>query len=284
MPTLFVIGTPIGNLEDITLRALRVLKEVGLIAAEDTRVTRRLLSHFDIHTRMFSYNDNNRVARMPKLLSELEIMDVALVSDAGMPGVNDPGHQLVQAAREAGFGVVPVPGPSAVTTAISVAGIPLQQFTYLGFLPRRKAARLKLLESVAGAERPLVILETPHRLRAALADLREALGNRRISVCRELTKLHEEVFRGAISEAIEHFTAPRGEITLVVEGADPTPKDDAASEETAQQMLHVLRGQDAGSRDAVSTVMEATGLARNRVYALWVASEKGVGIKRRTTK
>ena len=151
MPTLFVIGTPIGNLEDITLRALRVLKEVGLIAAEDTRVTRRLLSHFDIHTRMLSYNDNNRVARMPKLLSELEIMDVALVSDAGMPGVNDPGHQLVQAAREAGFGVVPVPGPSAVTTAISVAGIPLQQFTYLGFLPRRKAARLKLLESVAGA-------------------------------------------------------------------------------------------------------------------------------------
>ena len=284
MPTLFVIGTPIGNLEDITLRALRVLKEVGLIAAEDTRVTRRLLSHFDIHTRMFSYNDNNRVARMPKLLSELEIMDVALVSDAGMPGVNDPGHQLVQAAREAGFGVVPVPGPSAVTTAISVAGIPLQQFTYLGFLPRRKAARLKLLESVAEAERPLVILETPHRLRAALADLKEALGNRRISVCRELTKLHEEVFRGAISEAIEHFTAPRGEITLVVEGADPTPKDDAASEETAQQMLHVLRGQDAGSRDAVSTVMEATGLARNRVYALWVASEKGVGIKRRTTK
>lgn len=284
MPTLFVIGTPIGNLEDITLRALRVLKEVGLIAAEDTRVTRRLLSHFDIHTRMFSYNDNNRVARMPKLLSELEIMDVALVSDAGMPGVNDPGHQLVQAAREAGFGVVPVPGPSAVTTAISVAGIPLQQFTYLGFLPRRKAARLKLLESVAGAERPLVILETPHRLRAALADLREALGNRRISVCRELTKLHEEVFRGAISEAIEHFTAPRGEITLVVEGADPTPKDDAASEETAQQMLHVLRGRDVRSKDAVSSVMEATGLARNRVYALWVASEKGDGIKRRTTK
>ncbi|MCI0812618.1 MAG: 16S rRNA (cytidine(1402)-2'-O)-methyltransferase [Chloroflexi bacterium] len=284
MPTLYVIGTPIGNLEDITLRALRVLKEVGLIAAEDTRVTRRLLSHFDIHTRMFSYNDNNRVARMPKLLSELEIMDVALVSDAGMPGVNDPGHQLVQAAREAGFGVVPVPGPSAVTTAISVAGIPLQQFTYLGFLPRRKAARLKLLESVAEAERPLVILETPHRLRAALADLREALGNRQISVCRELTKLHEEVFRGAISEAIEHFTAPRGEITLVVEGADPTPKDDAASEATAQRMLHVLRGQDAGSRDAVSAVMEATGLARNRVYALWVASEKGVDIKRRTTK
>ena len=266
MPTLFVIGTPIGNLEDITLRALRVLKEVGLIAAEDTRVTRRLLSHFDIHTRLFSYNDNNRVARMPKLLSELEIMDVALVSDAGMPGVNDPGHQLVQAAREAGFGVVPVPGPSAVTTAISVAGIPLQQFTYLGFLPRRKAARLKLLESVAGAERPLVILETPHRLRAALADLKEALGNRRISVCRELTKLHEEVFRGAISEAIEHFTAPRGEITLVVEGADPTPKDDAASEETAQQMLHVLRGQD-GWPHAVS------GDSRYRVQSsAWAGS------------
>ncbi|MDA0771028.1 MAG: 16S rRNA (cytidine(1402)-2'-O)-methyltransferase [SAR202 cluster bacterium Casp-Chloro-G4] len=283
MPKLFIVGTPIGNLEDITLRAIRVLKEVGLIAAEDTRVTRKLLSHFEIHTRLLSYNENNRAATIPKLLIELESLDIALVSDAGMPGINDPGHHLVEAARAAGFEVEAVPGPSAVTTAISVAGIPLEQFTYLGFLPRRKSTRLKLLDSMAATTHALVALETPHRLQASLADLQQALGDRRIAVCRELTKLHEEVFNGAISEAIEHFSEPRGEITLVIEGAQFNAHDDAASEDTAKQMLSDLRGQNVRSKEAVSTVVEATGLSRSRVYSLWVASQNDGGTPRRKT-
>lgn len=274
MPKLFIVGTPIGNLEDITLRAIRVLKEVGLIAAEDTRVTRRLLAHFDIHTRLLSYNENNRQSRIPKLLSELETIDVALVSDAGMPGINDPGHELVEAACEAGFEVAAVPGPSAVTTAISVSGIPLEQFTYLGFLPRRKTARLKLLTTYASVAYALVALETPHRLGAALVDMQQALGDRRISVCRELTKLHEEIFVGKISEAIEHFSDPRGEVTLVITGAEPDAANDAASEAIAQEMLADLRGQGIRSKEAVATVMEATGLSRRFVYSLWVASQK----------
>ena len=274
MSKLFIVGTPIGNLEDITLRAIRVLKEVGLIAAEDTRVTRRLLTHFDIHTPLLSYNDNNRRARIPKLLSELETVDVALVSDAGMPGINDPGHELVEAAREAGCEVVAVPGPSAVTTAISVAGIPLEQFTYLGFLPRRKTARLKLLAPYASAPYVLVALETPHRLSAALVDIQEALGDRRISVCRELTKLHEEIFVGKVSEAVEHFSDPRGEVTLVIAGAEPVAANDAASETAAQEMLADLRGQGVRAKEAVGTVVDATGLSRRFVYSLWVASQK----------
>lgn len=246
-------------------------------------MTRRLLSHFDIHTRLLSYNENNRQAMIPKLLSELDSTDVALVSDAGMPGVNDPGHDLVKAAGEAGFEVVAVPGPSSVTTAISVAGIPLEQFTYLGFLPRRKAARIKLLESVVAEARALVALETPHRLTASLADLQQALGNRRISVCRELTKLHEEVFRGTISEAIEHFSDPKGEFTLVIEGAQPSNQTDAVSEATAHEMLSDLRGRGVKSKEAVSTVMEITGLSRRRVYALWLESGVGGASRGRTT-
>lgn len=274
MPKLYIVGTPIGNLEDITLRAIRVLKEVGLIAAEDTRVTRRLLTHLGIRARLLSYNENNRAARIPKLLSVLETTDVALVSDAGMPGINDPGHELVQAAREAGFEVVAVPGPSAVTAAISVAGISLERFTYLGYLPRRRADRIKMLMPFALAPHSLVALETPHRLQAALTDLRQALGDRRIAVCRELTKLYEEVFSGTLSEAIEHFAEPRGEFTLVIEGANPSDQDDTESKSTARGMLSELRSRGARSKDAVATVVEATGLSRNIVYALWVASGK----------
>jgi len=218
MPILYVVGTPIGNLEDISLRALRVLREVGLIAAEDTRKTRRLLSAYDIDTPLTSYHEHSKKARVDQLMAPLEREDVALVSEAGMPGLSDPGYELIVAAVERGISVVPVPGPSAVTTALVVSGLPTDQFVYVGFLPRRKGQRQRLLSLVSDESRTIVAFETPHRLREALTDIGEILGDRRVSVCRELTKVHEEIFRGEVSQAREHFGQPRGEFSLVIEG------------------------------------------------------------------
>ncbi len=218
MPTLYVVATPIGNLEDITLRALRVLREVDLIAAEDTRRTLRLLNHYNIKKPLISYHEHNKLARIPEILKILEEKDVALVSDAGVPGVSDPGRELVAAALEAGFKVVPIPGPSAIPTALSVSGLPADQFLFLGYLPRKRSERRKLLSSVAEEERTLVAFEAPHRLRESLSDILEVLGDREIAVCRELTKLHEEIFRGKVSEALERFREPLGEFTLVLAG------------------------------------------------------------------
>lgn len=270
MPTLYVIATPIGNLEDITLRALRILSEVGLIAAEDTRVTRRLLSRHEIHTPLTSYNEHNSPAKLPVILAKLADEDVALVTDAGSPGINDPGAWLVEAAAEAGHTVAPVPGPSAPTAALSVSGLYGDSFVYLGFLPRKRADRVKLLASVATQDRTLVVLETPRRLRDALQDIAETLGDRRIAVCRELTKLHEEVFRGTVSQAIDHFQEPRGEFTLVIRGGREEPFDAADAEETARSMLAELRSGGAHARHAVSQVVEATGLPRRQVYRMWL--------------
>ena len=218
MPTLYVVGTPIGNLEDISLRALRVLREVGLIAAEDTRKTRRLLNAYDIHTALTSYHEHSKRAKLEQLLDHLEREDVALVSEAGMPGLSDPGYDLVVTAIDRGILVVPVPGPSAVITALVVSGLPTDQFVYVGFLPRRKGQRQRLIGSMCDESRTIVAFETPHRLSEALADIGEILGDRRVSICRELTKVHEEVFRGRVSQAREHFVQPRGEFSLVVEG------------------------------------------------------------------
>ena len=270
MPTLYVIATPIGNLEDVTLRALRVLSEVGLIAAEDTRVTRRLISRYEIFTPLTSYNEHNSPAKLPVILSRLAKDDVALVTDAGSPGINDPGAWLVEAAAEAGHTVAPVPGPSAPTAALSVSGLYGDSFVYLGFLPRKRANRVKLLASIASQGRTLVALETPHRLRDALQDMVETLGNRTISVCRELTKLHEEVFRGTVSQAIDHFQEPRGEFTLVIQGGTDEPFDEGDADETARSMLAELRSQGAHAKDAVSQVVDATGLPRRKVYRMWL--------------
>ena len=270
MPTLYVIGTPIGNLEDITLRALRILSEVALIAAEDTRVTRRLLDRYDIGTPMTSYNEHNSHARTPALLARLATDDVALVTDAGSPGINDPGAWLVEAAAGAGHTVAVVPGPSAPTAALSVSGLYGDGFVYLGFLPKRRAERVKMLASVAAQDRTLVALETPHRLRAALRDIAETLGDRPIAVCRELTKLHEEVFRGTVSQAIDHFQEPRGEFTLVIQGGTEQPVDAHDAEETARARLAQLRSQGAHARDAVSQVAAETGLPKRQVYRLWL--------------
>ncbi len=218
MPVLYVVGTPIGNLEDVSLRALRVLREVGLIAVEDTRKIRRLLNACDIHAKLTSYHEHSRKAKVEQILGHIEREDVALVSEAGMPGLSDPGYDLVVTAIDRGILVVPVPGPSAVTTALVVSGLPTDQFVYLGFLPRRKGQRQRLLGSICDESRTMVAFEAPHRLREALADLGEILGDRRVSVCRELTKVHEEIFRGSLSQARQHFAQPRGEFSLVIEG------------------------------------------------------------------
>jgi 16S rRNA (cytidine1402-2'-O)-methyltransferase len=218
MPVLYVIATPIGNLEDISLRALRILQEVKLIAAEDTRTTRHLLSAHNIKTPLTSYHEHSKRAKLDYLLNYLEKEDLALVSEAGMPGLSDPGYELIVAAIEHGISVVPIPGVSAVITALVVSGLPTDQFLYVGFLPRRKGQRQRLLSSIVDEPRTIVAFETPHRLREALNDIVESLGNRRISVCRELTKVHEEIFRGRVNQAREHFAEPRGEFTLVIEG------------------------------------------------------------------
>jgi 16S rRNA (cytidine1402-2'-O)-methyltransferase len=218
MPILYVVATPIGNLEDISLRALRVLREVKLIAAEDTRKTRRLLNAYNIETPLTSYHEHSKRAKLDYLLGYLEKEDLALVSEAGMPGLSDPGYDLIVAAIERGFSVVSVPGPSAVVTALVVSGLPTDQFVYVGFLPRRKGQRQRLLSSISDEARTIVAFEAPHRVREALTDIEEILGDRRVSVCRELTKVHEEVFRGRMSQAREHFAEPRGEFSLVIEG------------------------------------------------------------------
>jgi 16S rRNA (cytidine1402-2'-O)-methyltransferase len=218
MPVLYVIATPIGNLEDISLRALRLLQEVKLIAAEDTRTTRHLLNAHNIKTPLTSYHEHSKRAKLDYLLNYLDKEDIALVSEAGMPGLSDPGYELIIAAIERGISVVPIPGASAVITALVVSGLPTDQFIYLGFLPRRKGQRQRLLNSIVDEPRTIVAFETPHRLREALSDIEEILGNRRLSVCRELTKIHEEIFRGRVSQAREYFAEPRGEFSLVIEG------------------------------------------------------------------
>ena len=272
MSTLYLVATPIGNLEDITLRALRVLREVSLIAAEDTRTTRKLLSHYEIKARLTSYHEHNKAIKIPHILKALREADVALVSESGMPAVSDPGYDLVAAAAEAGVPVVPVPGPSAVIAALAVSGLPTRQFTYVGFLPRRRGERRRLLSALAAQPQTIVAFESPHRLQAALSDLLAVLGDRRIAVCRELTKLHEEVFRGRISEAIAHFPEPRGEFTLVVAGA-PQPAEAteaAAPTEDVLAELRQLREQGVAPRQAVTQVAQRLGLPRRQVYRLWL--------------
>jgi 16S rRNA (cytidine1402-2'-O)-methyltransferase len=222
MGTLYLVGTPIGNLEDVTLRALRVLREVSVIAAEDTRTTRKLLSHYDIHTPLTSFHDFSGPGKVRRLLDRLSEADVALVSEAGMPGLSDPGYPLVRAALDAGLPVTTVPGPTALVSALVISGLPTHSCHYLGFLPRKAGARRRLLERVATEPDTLVMYESPHRLVAALGDIEAVLGARPAAVARELTKHFEEVVRGTVTEAREHFEriAPRGEFTLVIGGLE----------------------------------------------------------------
>ena len=220
MGTLYLIATPIGNLEDITFRAVRLLGEVRLIAAEDTRHTRKLLQHLKLQTPLTSYFEHNKLIKQSEILQALQEGDVALVSDAGTPALNDPGYELVRAALAAGYAVSPIPGPNAAIAALVASGLPTDAFLYLGYLPRKSGERRKALAEIVDLPFTLIYLEAPHRLLAALKDMQAQLGDRPVAIGRELTKLYEEIFRGRLSEAIEHFSqqAPRGEFTLVVAG------------------------------------------------------------------
>jgi 16S rRNA (cytidine1402-2'-O)-methyltransferase len=221
--TLYLVATPIGNLEDITLRAVRVLKEVPLVAAEDTRVTRTLFRAHDIHTPLASFHEFTSAARRQRLVERLDQGDVALVTDAGTPGVSDPGYPLIRDALSAGHQVVPIPGPSSVIAALVASGLPTHAFCFIGFLPRSAGARRKLLAHYASGDPTVVAYESPYRVLAALKDVVAALGaDRPIAVARELTKRFEEVFRGTAAGAVDHFSdnqhVPRGEFTLVIGG------------------------------------------------------------------
>jgi len=268
MPALYVVATPIGNLEDITLRALRILREVKLIAAEDTRKTKRLLVTYDIKTPMTSYHEHNKWTKLDYILNCLDNGDVALVSEAGMPGMSDPGYELIVAASQRGIPIVPIPGPSIVSTALVVSGLPTKQFIYLGFLPNKVNGRRRLLESVADEYGTIVVLESPHRLLAALNDILFVLGDRRVAICRELTKVHEEIFRGRISQAITHFTQPRGEFTLVIEGKEE--KDKPLLTQDIERQLHDMHRSGVTAKEAIARVAGETGLSKKELYRAWL--------------
>ncbi|HEV8338813.1 MAG TPA: 16S rRNA (cytidine(1402)-2'-O)-methyltransferase [bacterium] len=274
MGTLYVVGTPIGNLEDMTLRAVRILGEVDVIACEDTRRTRVLLERHGISTPLISYHEHNERRRAGELVRRLtDGEDVALVTDAGMPTVSDPGFHLVAQALEAGVPVVPVPGPSAVTAALSVSGLPSDRFLFLGFLPRTRAARRRALEEVAALTATLVLFEGPHRIAETLEDVLAILGPRRVALVREATKLHEEVRRGRADQLAAMVAGGplRGEITLVVEGSAEARTGTRNSREgTADLDAHLRRLLGAGMsrRDAARSLSEAYGIPRREAYRM----------------
>ncbi len=270
---LYVTATPIGNLEDITLRALRVLENADVVACEDTRVTAKLLNAYGVKARLFAYHDHNAARVLPGLLARLAEGDrVALVSDAGTPLISDPGFRLVEAAREAGYEVFAVPGASSVSAALSVAGLPTDRFLFAGFLPPRKAARKKALEDLKHTQASLVLLEGPSRLGAMLGDAAKVLGPRNAAVARELTKLHEEVRRGTLTELAAHYAEagpPKGEIVVII--APPTDNLDTDIDVDAA-LRDALQ---AGSvKDAASEVAQMTGRPRRELYARALALSK----------
>lgn len=271
--TLYIVGTPIGNLEDMTFRAIQVLQQVDAIAAEDTRHTGKLLQHFQISTPQLSYHDHNRLSRIPELLERLQSgRAIALVTDAGMPGISDPGYELVKACAEIGISVVPIPGPSAVITALSASGLPTDRFVFEGFLPPKGQPRRDRLESLPAESRTLVFYEAPHRLRQTLEDLAAALGpDRSITLTRELTKLHEEFWRGSLEEAIARYTTrePQGEFTLVVAGAEQVQP--LLSESALKTELQQLLNQGISRSQASRQLAQQTSLPRRHIYQLALA-------------
>jgi 16S rRNA (cytidine1402-2'-O)-methyltransferase len=269
MGTLFLVATPIGNLEDITARALRILTEVSLIAAEDTRRTRKLLHQYAIQTPLTSYHEHNKIEKLAEVLKALEHSDVALVSDAGTPALNDPGYELVRAVIEAGSPVSPVPGPSAPIAALVASGLPTDAFLYMGYLPRKRNARRRALAGLEALPYTLIFLEAPHRLLAALEDIAATLGERQLAVARELTKLHEEIVRGPPGAAHSHFSVypPKGEITLVVSGNLPETEqvwDEAQVRAALENHLQT----DTPPSQIAKKVAETSGWDRRVVYRM----------------
>ena len=269
MGSLYLVATPIGNLEDLSPRALRVLREARLIAAEDTRVTRKLLTHFDVHTPLTSYFEHNKLSKLDTILSALSEGDVALVSDAGTPAINDPGYELVRAALAAGYTVSPIPGPCAPVAALAASGLPTDSFLYLGYLPRKASERRELVAQISNLHHSLIFLEAPHRLQEALGDLEAYLGDRPVAIARELTKVHEEIWRGSLSASRAHFSQnePRGEFTLIVGGQNAVDK---TVWNEAQLKDAIQLGLDSGESPSglASRLASASGWPRREIYKL----------------
>jgi 16S rRNA (cytidine1402-2'-O)-methyltransferase len=264
--TLYIVSTPIGNLEDITLRALRILKEVDLIAAEDTRHSLKLLNHFNIRKPLVSYWGEKEKVKAEETLQRLKDgQSVALISDAGTPGISDPGTVLIGKAIEEGIRVVPVPGPSAVITALSLSGFSTEEFTFCGFLPAKETQRRKVLERISLEERTLVFYEAPHRILEAIADIAGMMGERKVVVIRELTKLHEEVFRGTVSvvlEGLEHSTIA-GEYVIILEGR---PEKGELHMDDALREVRELMRKGLGRKESAKKIGEAYGFSKKELY------------------
>ncbi len=270
MGTLYIVATPIGNLQDITFRAIDTLKKVDIIAAEDTRHTGKLLEHFQIKTPQISYHEHNRVERLPELLSILEKgKGIALVTDAGMPGISDPGYELIKACIEANIPVVPIPGATAVITALSASGLPTDRFIFEGFLPSSNQERQERLELLKGESRTLIFYESPHHLRQTLQDLANSFGAyRKIVLGRELTKLYEEFWRGTIKDAIAYYQEkePKGEFTLVVAGEVASAA--ILSEDTLKEELMAIMLQGVSRSQASRQLAQLTKISRRHLYQL----------------
>lgn len=274
-PGLYLVATPIGNLEDITLRALRVLKEVDLIACEDTRQTLRLLSHYGIKTRLVSYHEHNEMTKAAELVVDLEGgAKIALVTDAGMPGISDPGFRLIALAIRHHVPVIPIPGACAFLAALVASGLPTDSFRFSGFLPSKSGQRRKLLESVKDSPRTQVFYEAPHRLLETLADVVEVLGNdRHVVVAREVTKIHEEFLRGRVEEILKKLKARgdvKGEITLLIakaeEGATPAASDAVT---VAQRVKQIMSEEKADEKAALKKVAKERGIGKSEAYREW---------------
>lgn len=268
MGTLYLVATPIGNLEDMSARAIRVLREASLIAAEDTRHTGKLLKYFQIETPLTSYFEHNKLTKLDFILEKLATGDVALVSDAGTPAVNDPGYELVQAALASDHDVRPVPGPSAPIAALTVSGLPTDSFLYLGYLPHKTSERHKRLEEVESQPYTLVFLESPYRVVEALEDILSILGDRRICVAREMTKMFEEYWRGDVKGAVAYFKsqAPRGEFTLVVEGKK-TEDGERWSDEQMQRAIRNELKNEKSAKEISAQLAEASGWSKKEIYS-----------------
>ena len=269
MGTLYLVATPIGNLEDMSPRAVRILREASLIAAEDTRHTGKLLKYFEIETPLTSYFEHNKLNKLEYILEKLSGGDVALVSDAGTPAINDPGYELVRAALASGYDVRPVPGPSAPISALAVSGLPTDSFLYLGYLPSKTSERHKFVGQIANLPYTLIFLESPHRILESLEDLHSLLGNRKICVAREMTKMFEEYWRGTVRGAVEHFKSQpaRGEFTLVVEGKTKEERGVWSEEEVLAAIEKELLGEKSAKEISVE-IAEKSGWNKKEVYRL----------------
>lgn len=275
---LYLVATPIGNLEDLTLRALRVLREVDLIACEDTRRTQQLLNHYNIKTSTLSYHEHNEMTRAPELIIEMEEGEhVALVSDAGMPGVSDPGYRLVHLAIRHGIPVIPIPGASAFVAALAASGLPMDQFRFVGFLPARKLVRQKALQELRSAGQTLVFYEAPHRLAEMLDDVRAVFGDRPAVVAREVTKLHEEFVRGTVGEVLERLRKKpvKGEITVLV-GHGEAPPGGAPGRSLRPELQRLMAERGLDLRAALKTVARARGISKSEAYRQY-QREKSLG-------